>query len=273
MTSNSRILCFLALGLAALAGCSSEPAKESKKTAITLDKIQGKAQVLDESGTADAALNAGGSSIYLWEGMRRYRLFLRTPVDVVHGNEYVVEGVNVQKAIDDIGDPDQGKNGYPLQASCQRAVTMAWNKLSFDEFDATVSLVKARVNRYPARPLFLVVRLRPATAQDVSTVSAEPKDATPVGKDVPEVAIPAEKQQAALIAGPTVETAPLWAPAGGTVHCKVLINPAGKVSDLETGAQLCETVPWSEFRYQPPVQAGHPVKVRTEVEVRFEPRK
>jgi hypothetical protein len=151
---------------------------------------------------------------------------------------------------------------------------MAWNKLSFDEFDATVSLVKARVNRYPARPLFLVVRLRPATAQDVSTVSAETKeDAALVGKDVPEVSVPAERQQAALIAGPTVETAPLWQPAGGTVHCKVVINPAGKVSDLETGVQLCEAVPWSEFRYQPPVQAGHPVKVRTEVEVRFEPRK
>jgi hypothetical protein len=32
-------------------------------------------------------------------------------------------------------------------------------------------------------------------------------------------------------------------------------------------------VPWSQFRYQPPVQNGHPVKVSTEVEVRFDPRK
>jgi len=32
-------------------------------------------------------------------------------------------------------------------------------------------------------------------------------------------------------------------------------------------------VPWSEFRYQPRLQGGHPVQVNTEVEVRFEPRK
>jgi hypothetical protein len=41
---------------------------------------------------------------------------------------------------------------------------------------------------------------------------------------------------------------------------------------LATGAQLCEAVPWSEFRYQPPVKAGKPVTVKTEVEVRFQPR-
>jgi hypothetical protein len=57
------------------------------------------------------------------------------------------------------------------------------------------------------------------------------------------------------------------------VGCKVVIDPQGKISELESTAQLCETVPWSQFRYQPPVQGGHPVKVRTEVEVRFEPRK
>jgi len=70
-----------------------------------------------------------------------------------------------------------------------------------------------------------------------------------------------------------VQTAPLWAPDGGTVRCKLTINPDGKVGELETGIQLCEAAPWSEFKYQPPVQAGHPVKVHTEVEVRFEPRK
>ena len=75
--------------------------------------------------------------MYLWEGDRRYRLFLRTAVDVVHGNEYVAEGIYAQKAIDEIGDPDQGKNGYPLQSSCERVVRMAWNELPFDEVDPT----------------------------------------------------------------------------------------------------------------------------------------
>ena len=82
-----------------------------------------------------------------------------------------------------------------------------------------------------------------------------------------------DKQRAFLIEGPIVQTAPLWERTGGTVRCKVVINPEGNVSELETGMQLCETVPWSQFRYQPPVQRGHPVKVKTEVEVRFEPRK
>jgi len=276
MNRNARIFCFLALTVAALGGCSSAPpAKQANKAGTALDKIQGKAQVLEEGGGAsDTALNAGGSSMYLWQGMHRYRLFLRTATDIVHGQEYVAEGVYAQKAIDDIGDPDQGKNGYPLQASCETVVKTAWSKLAFDEVDADASLVRARVKRYPARPLFLVTRIRPATASDISPVSAEQnKDAAAVGKNVPEVSVAADKQRALLIAGPAVETAPLWEPAGGTVHCKVVIGPDGKVSDLETGEQLCESVPWSEFRYQAPVQGGHPVKVNTEVEVRFEPRK
>ena len=78
--------------------------------------------------------------MYLWEGTHRYRLFLRTPVEVVHGNEYVAEGVYAQKAIDEIGDPDQGKNGYPLQASCEHVVKTAWSNLAFDAFDADASL-------------------------------------------------------------------------------------------------------------------------------------
>jgi hypothetical protein len=53
----------------------------------------------------------------------------------------------------------------------------------------------------------------------------------------------------------------------------VVIDPEGKISDLESTTQLCESVTWSQFRYQPPVQGGHPVKVKTEVEMRFEPRK
>jgi len=267
MNRSTRIHCFLVFTLTVLAGCSSEPAaKQANKAAAALDRIQGKAQVVvGSSGATDAALNAGGPSVYLWEGVKRYRLFLRTPVDIVHGGQYIAEGVYAQKAMDDIGDPDQGKNGYPLQSSCERVVRTAWNNLSFDEFDATVSLVNGMVKRYPARPLFLVVRIQPTD----SAGSAAPKE----DKDLREVSVPADKQRASLIEGPTALTAPLWEPTGGTVSCKVVINSEGKISDLETGKQLCEAVPWSQFRYQPPVQGGHPVKVSTEVEVRFDARK
>jgi len=267
MNHNARIFCFLALTLAALAGCSSEP--PAKKASIALDRIQGKAQILKESGGAtDAALNAGGDSVYLWEGIRRYRLFLRTPVDVVHGKEYIAEGIYAQKAIDEIGDPDQGKNGYPLQSSCEHVVRMAWNNLSLDTIDPTASLVRARVKRYPARPLFLVTRI-----QESSTGSEPKKDAAADEKNIREITVAGDKQKGSLIEGPTVQTAPLWEPAGGTVRCKVVIDQEGKISELETGVQLCETVPWSKFRYQPPAQGGRPVKVHSEVEVRFEPRK
>jgi hypothetical protein len=194
---------------------------------------------------------------------------LRTPADITHGSEYVAEGVDAQKAIDDIGDPDQGKNGYPLQASCEQAVKMAWTNLAFDEIDADASLVCARVKRYPARPLFLVTRIRPATPEEAS---AEPKKDT-AAENITPVSVPAEKEHALLIEGPVVQVAPLWKPEGGTVQCKVVIGTDGKISDLETGVQLCESVPWDQFRYQPPVQGGHPVKVATEVEIRFEPRK
>ena len=276
MNRNARIFSFLVLALAALGGCSSQPsAKESKKAGTAPDRIQGKAQVLVESsGATDAALNAGGPSVYLWEGAHRYRLFLRTAVDVVHGSEYIAEGVYAQKAIDELGDPDQGKNGYPLQSSCERVVRMAWSGLPFDVIDTHTSALRAMVQRYPARSVFLVTRIRPVTSTESGTVSAEPKkDAAVEEKNIPEISVAGDKQRAFLIEGPTVQTAPLWEPAGGTVRCKVVINPEGKISELETGAQLCETVPWSQFRYQPPVQGRHPVKVRTEVEVRFEPRK
>jgi hypothetical protein len=276
MNRNARIFCFLVLTLAALVGCSSQPsANESKKAAAALDKIQGKAQVLTESGGAsDAALNAGGPSVYLWVGARRYRLFLRTPVEVVHGDQYVAEGVYAQKTIDEIGDPDQGKNGYPLQTSCERVVTTAWSNLPFDAIDAQAAVLRAIVKRYPARAVFLVTRIRPVTATEGGAGSAEPKkDATAEEKNVPEVSVAADKQKALLIEGSPVQTAPLWEPAGGTASCKVVIDPEGKISDLESTTQLCETVPWAQFRYQPPVQGGHPVKVKTEVEVRFDPRK
>ena len=276
MNRNARIFCFLILTLAALIGCSSKPsAQDSKKAETALDKIQGKAQVLTESGGAsDAALNAGGPSVYLWVGARRYRLFLRTPVEVVHGDQYVAEGIYAQKAIDEIGDPDQGKNGYPLQTSCERVVTTAWKGLPFDAIDSQAAVLRAIVKRYPARAVFLVAQIRPATATESGAASAEPKkDAAAEEKDIKEVSVAADKQKALLMEGSPVQTAPLWEPEGGTVSCKVVIDPEGKISDLESTTQLCESVTWSQFRYQPPVQGGHPVQVKTEVEVRFEPRK
>jgi hypothetical protein len=276
MNRNARIFCFLILTLAALIGCSSKPsAQDSKKAETALDKIQGKAQVLTESGGAsDAALNAGGPSVYLWVGARRYRLFLRTPVEVVHGDQYVAEGIYAQKAIDEIGDPDQGKNGYPLQTSCERVVTTAWKGRPFDAIDSQAAVLRAIVKRYPARAVFLVAQIRPVTATESGAASAEPKkDAAAEEKNIKEVSVAADKQKALLMEGSPVQTAPLWEPEGGTVSCKVVIDPEGKISDLESTTQLCESVTWSQFRYQPPVQGGHPVKVKTEVEVRFEPRK
>ena len=276
MNRNAYIFCFLVLTLVGLGGCSSEPpAKESKKTGTAPDKIQGKVQIdVSETSGSDAALNAGGPSVYLWEGMRRYRLFFNKAVQVDAGKEYIAEGVYAQRVIDEIGDPDQGKNGYPLQSSCERVVRMAWSGLAFDVTDGHVSVLRARVKRYPARPVFLVTRLTPVPSKEGGGASAEPKKvAEAEEKDIPEVSVAADKQRALLIEGPTVQPAPLWEPAGGTVRCKVIIDKEGRISELETGAQLCEAWPWSQFRYQPPVQGGHPIKVKTEVEVRFEPRK
>ena len=276
MNRNARIFGFLVFTIAALSGCSSKPsADESKKAAFKLDRIQGKAQVLIENGGAvDAALNAGGPSVYLWEGTRRYRLFFKAPYEVVHGDEYVVEGVYAQKAIDEIGDPDQGKNGYPLRSSCDHVVRMVWSGLPLDAIELHGQVLRTRVNRYPARPVFLVTGIRPVKSTESTTSSKESKkDAAAKEKNVREVSVAGDKQRAFLIEGSPVQTAPLWEPAGGTVRCKVIIDPEGKISELETGAQLCEAVAWSQFRYQPPVQGGHPVKVSTEVEVLFEPRK
>jgi hypothetical protein len=260
---------FLVLTLAALSGCSSGPAaNEAKKAAPAPDKIQGKVQVnAGETSAADAALNAGGGqSVYLWEGTKRYRLFFRTPVEVNPGKQYIAEGVYAQKVIDELGDPDQGKNGYPLQSSCERVVSTAWGSgQAFDVTDGQATVLRARVKRYPARPVFLVTKLTPVEG-DAAAKAAD-------DDNLPEVAVPAEKQRALLAEGPTTLAAPLWEPAGGTAKCKVIIGKDGKVSELETGAQLCESVPWSQFRYQPPVQGGKPVKVKTEVEVKFEPRK
>jgi len=181
---------------------------------------------------------------------------------------YVAEGVYAQKAIDDLGDPDQGKNGYPLQASCESVVSSVWGGMALDEMQLDATVLRTTVQRHPARAIFLVKRLRPATAEESSASTESKKD-----EKIPEVDVPAEKQKALLIEAAPVQTAPLWEPAGGKVRCKVIINPEGKISELETGAQLCETVAWTKYRYQPPVQAGHPVRVCTEVEVSFDPRK
>jgi hypothetical protein len=268
MTRNRYVLNFLIFSLAGLAGCSSEP--PAKQAASTPDKIQGKAlTVLTETSASDAALNAGGPSVYLVDGLNRYRLFFNQAFEVKLGQEYIAEGVYAQKAIDAIGDPDQGKNGYPLESSCDRVVRMAWPGLAFDVTDSNTKSLCAKVKRFPARPVFLVTRIQPVTT-DSAAQQKEPGD---VGKEAPNVSVPADKQRALLIEGPSVLTAPLWEPAGGTARCKVVINEEGKVAELDSGAQLCETVPWSQFRYKPTVKGSKPVRVNTEVEVRFDPRK
>ena len=272
MNRNVAVLFLLLFGFAAGIGCSSKPSSNAGKSAAAApDKVQGKAQVLIESGGAmDAVLNAGSaSSVYIWEGVRRYRLFFKTPVEVTHGDQYIVEGVFAQRLIDEIGDPDQGRDGYPLLASCRRVITTVWSNLPFDAIDLNAQALKIRVNRYPARPVFLVTKLQPVNATGTEEAKKEPaKD-----KDVAEVSVPAEKQRALLVEAPPVQTAPLWEPKAESVSCKVIIGTDGKVAELETGKQLCEFVNWAQYRYQPPVAKGKPVKVSTEVEVRFEPRK
>src|SRR5277367_371036 len=171
MTRTPYVLCFPILALAFLTGCSSEPAP--KQAVAAADKIQGKSQILFTETTAlDAALNAGGPSVYLVDGLNRYRLFFNKPFQVEPGQEYIVEGVNAQKAIDAIGDPDQGKNGYPLQSSCDRVVRMAWPGLAFDTTDSYSNSLRAKVKRYPARPVFLVTQIALAPAD-----AAKKKDA------------------------------------------------------------------------------------------------
>jgi len=271
MNRNVPIFCLLVFTLAAGIGCSSKPsANEAKKAAFVPDKIQGKAQTLIESGGAmDAALNAGGeNSVYLWEGTRRYRLFFRKLYEVTHGEHYIVEGVWAQKLIDEIGDPDQGKNGYPLLASCRRVITTVWSDLPMDAIDLNAQALRLRVSRYPARPVFLVTRLQPVKPTEGAAAADAAKE-----KEVREVSVPAAKQRAFLMESAPAALAPLWEPNAESVSCKVIIGPDGKIEELETGKQLCEFVNWNQYRYQPPVQAGHPVKVSTDVEVRFEPRK
>ena len=269
MIRNMYVLGFVALTLAAWTGCSSKPAAEVSKPAAPPDKIQGKALILDESTASDAAMNAGGPSVYLVDGLSRYRLFFNKAFPVEAGKEYVAEGVYAQKAIDAIGDPDQGKNGYPLESSCDRVVRMAWPGLAFDVTDSHATNLRAKVKRYPARAIFLVTAIQPASG---AADSANQKKETGE-KEAPEVSVPADKQRALLVEGPTVLPAPLWEPVGGTARCKVVIDEEGKIAELNSGSQLCETVPWSQFRYKPTTKGAHPARVNTEVEVRFDPRK
>jgi hypothetical protein len=268
MTRHTYTSCFLILILCGLAGCSSQPV--AKQAAPAPDKIQGKALVvLNETTALDGALNAGGPSVYLVDGLNRYRLFFNKPFEVDATKEYIAEGVYAQKAIDAIGDPDQGKNGYPLQSSCDRVVRTAWPGLAFDATDSYSNSLRAKVKRFPARPVFLVTQIQPATT---AADSSKQKKDTDAG-DTEAISVPADKQRALLVASPPALTAPLWEPAGGTARCKVIIDEEGKIAELNSGAQLCETVPWSQFAYKPTLKAGHPVRVNTEVEVHFDPRK
>ena len=269
MTRNTYVLSLLVLTLAGLAGCSSEQSNKASQAAKAPDKIQGKAQVLlTETTSSDAALNAGGPSVYLVNGLSRYRLFFNKSFQIEPGQEYIAEGVYAQKAIDAIGDPDNGKNGYPLQSSCEHVVKTTWPGLAFDVTDADVTSLCSKIKRFPARPIFLVTKIEPAPAD-----SSKPKKEASAAKEGPVVPVPADKQRALLIAGPTALPAPLWEPTGGTAHCKVIIDEEGKVMELDSGAQLCESVPWSQFSYKPTLKAGHPARVDTEVEIRFDPRK
>jgi hypothetical protein len=267
MTRNAYVLCFLVLVLDGLSACSSNP--PAKQAAAPPDKIQGKAQVLlTETTQLDVSLNGGGPSVYLVDGMNRYRLFFDKASQVEPGKEYVAEGVYAQKAIDAIGDPDKGKNGYPLAPSCDSVVRTAWPALAFDVVDSYSNSLRSKLKRYPARPVFLVARIQPVTAGAPGKEAVKEDE-----KESPPVSVPADKQSALLLAGPTVLTAPLWEPTGGTVRCKVVIDEEGKIAELDSGSQLCENVPWMKFSYKPTVKGGHPAKVNTEVEVRFDPLK
>jgi hypothetical protein len=271
MTRTTYHFWLLTLTVAGLAGCSSEPSAKPAAVAAP-DKIQGRAQILlTETTSSDAALNAGGPSVYLIDGLHRYRLFFHKPFEVQAGQVYSAEGVNAQKAIDAIGDPDQGKNGYPLEASCAHVVKTAWPGLAFDVTDGYVNSLLARVKRYPARPVFLVTKIEPVGG--AADAKKDKKDGGDEEKEDPKVTVPADKQSALLVQGATTMNAPLWEPAGGTAKCKVVIDEQGKIEKLDSGSQLCESVQWSEFRYKPTVKGGHPIRVASEVVVKFDPRK
>ncbi len=275
MKRNAHVFCFLAFALALLGGCSSKPAADqAKKTAPAPDKIQGKLQLLPPEGAVDAAMNAGGdSSVFLWVGPRRFRLFLRTRPELEHGKQYAVEGVWAQRVIDEIGDPANGANGYPLDTSCRKVVTTAWKNLAFDAIDTQSGFVCSVIKRHPARPLFLVTKIQEATAEEGASAAGKKKDEAQKDGKFREVTVPAEKQRALLVESAPAQMAPLFQPAGGKENCKVFIDPEGKVSELLSTRPLCEAVDWGKYRYKPTVSGGGPVYVNSEVEVRFDPRK
>ena len=254
MSRQFRILCVVLFGVAVWSACSGSQAdKQSAAASIPLEKIQGKAQkLIEQAGATDAALNAGGESIYIWVGLRRYRLFLKTPVEIDHGKQYVVEGVYAQKVIDDIGDPDNGRNGYPLLASAERAVKRAWPSLSMDGLDATVSLVRARLKRYPARPLFLVTKIRPAT--DEETAAAPPEAA----KAGPEVEVAPEKQRALLVEGSAVQPAPLWEPKAEPSAAKSSSPPMAKSMSSPPASSSVKPSRGRPSAINPPSRAANP---------------
>ena len=203
------------------------------------------------------------------DGLNRYRLFFNKAVQVDPGKEYIAEGVYAQKAIDAIGDPNQGKNGYPLGSSCDSVVRTAWPALAFDVVDSYSTSLCAKVKRFPARPVFLV-------ASDPARYRSPMRNRGGCrgrGQGNTESLRSGGQTTRSPGGGSHRPTAPLWEPSGGTVRCKVVIDEEGKIAELDSGTQLCESVPWSQFRYQPTLKGGHPVRVNTEVEIRFDPRK
>lgn len=274
MQLDTRLFSILVLAIATLGGCSSKPpADAAKKAEIPLQKIEGKVRVNppDQTAGGDRALNADGDSLYLWEGKRLYRLASRKGLTLVDGAKYVVEGIVAQTAIDEIGDPDQGKGGYPLLSSCERVVKTAWPGMSFEEVDMKAGVLRARAGRYPARKILLVVKIQPVPGKEGGKKAAAKSEDDE--DDLPSVAVAADKQKASLLEGAVVQPAPLWDSAGAKVPCKVIIGTDGRIEKLQTGAQLCEAFDWDKLRYEPLVKGGKPVRVKTEVELTYEPRK
>jgi hypothetical protein len=107
--------------------------------------------------------------------------------------------------------------------------------LAFDVTDSHTKSLRAKVKRFPARPVFLVTRIQPATS---GADSAKQKNETEAEqKDAPTISVPADKQRVLLVEGPSVLTASLWEPSGGTVRCKVVTDEQGKIAELDSGAQ------------------------------------
>jgi hypothetical protein len=109
------------------------------------------------------------------------------------------------------------------------------------------SVWRAGVKRYLARPVFLVVRMRPASQEESAASADRAAGAEENHENAAEVSVEAEKQSASLIAGLTVLTAPLWEPGGGTVRCQVMIDTEGKIAELGTGMQLSKVSPGLSF--------------------------